>query len=367
VSHQYLVVWYNEWPGGFRDIYAQRLTSSGKLLSHFTVATGAGGDERNRWLPALAYNALLDEYLVVYMRDVGTTAYEVWGRRVSWDGALLGAEVQYLNSTDHAFWGPRIAWNRYANEYHLVANARATTIGLWDGVVGLRVPANGSAWYAYYYVSGPSQAMQCHAGDIAASGVLSPGYLAEEYLVVWRQRYSDTDWDIYGAYVNSTGAVWPYHFPIDMDVGDQDNPSVTSNGIGRYAVAWQHYLGSDWAIRGAIYNLGETTPASTLGADSISADEEYPAVAFSQASARPVVAMLSHYPSAPNAVKVYDGNTHTLTHINGYAALTPPQIALGPPAYLVVYARYEGLDTHIWGRLLLPATVYLPLVIRNGS
>ena len=41
VHKEYLVVWQNEWPGGSRDIYARRVSESGQILSWFSTSTGA--------------------------------------------------------------------------------------------------------------------------------------------------------------------------------------------------------------------------------------------------------------------------------------------------------------------------------------
>ena len=41
IHREYLVVWHNTWPGGHRDVYARRVSESGKLLSLFTISAGA--------------------------------------------------------------------------------------------------------------------------------------------------------------------------------------------------------------------------------------------------------------------------------------------------------------------------------------
>jgi hypothetical protein len=61
IHHEYLVVWHNTWPGGHRDIYAQRVSESGKLLGPW-FAISAGSNDRLQ--PAVAYNATNDEYLI---------------------------------------------------------------------------------------------------------------------------------------------------------------------------------------------------------------------------------------------------------------------------------------------------------------
>ena len=80
---EYLVVWYNDQGGGTWDIYAQRVAGDGTLLSNFTIATNAG---KMNWQPDVAYNPVQDEYLIVYTYEVSSTDYDIWARRVKWDG-----------------------------------------------------------------------------------------------------------------------------------------------------------------------------------------------------------------------------------------------------------------------------------------
>ena len=77
LHNEYLVVWHNVWPSGHRDIYARRVSDSGQLLSWFSISAGPN----DRAQPAVAYNAINDEYLVVWMYNAngdGST-YEIWG------------------------------------------------------------------------------------------------------------------------------------------------------------------------------------------------------------------------------------------------------------------------------------------------
>ena len=92
VHKEYLVVWDNEWPGGSRDIYARRVSEGGQILSWFAITTGAN----NRLRPAVAYNAANNEYLVVWMYEVSSNVYEIWGRIIPWNGPGTNAEFRAL-------------------------------------------------------------------------------------------------------------------------------------------------------------------------------------------------------------------------------------------------------------------------------
>ena len=39
VHNEYLVVWENEWAGGYHDVYARRVSADGRILSWFAVAS----------------------------------------------------------------------------------------------------------------------------------------------------------------------------------------------------------------------------------------------------------------------------------------------------------------------------------------
>ena len=88
---EYLVVWHNTWPDGHRDIYARRVSEAGKLLTQFAITAGPN----DRFQPDVVYNATDDEYLVVWMYNPSgdNQTYNIWGRTVSWNGGVMGPEV----------------------------------------------------------------------------------------------------------------------------------------------------------------------------------------------------------------------------------------------------------------------------------
>jgi hypothetical protein len=71
--NEYLVVWENDWGGGYHDIYAQRMSAGGRLLSWFALTT-----VHSQTSPAVAYDPDNDRYLVVW-------AYDSYGNASNWD------------------------------------------------------------------------------------------------------------------------------------------------------------------------------------------------------------------------------------------------------------------------------------------
>jgi len=80
-------------------------------------------------------------------------------------------------------------------------------------------------------------------------------------LIVWQQRSSAGDWDIYAAQITGTGTLISSPTPIDVEPGDQVNPSVSHN-----LVVWQ----SSQQL------LGTATPESATRWDIVGKDLSAP-------------------------------------------------------------------------------------------
>ena len=87
-ANEYLITWWD-----FRarqgDIYGQRISADGALLGQdFLIAQAANFEN---WPPAVAFNATANEYLVVWYEDRGEPGQSnIYGRRVSAAGLPLG-------------------------------------------------------------------------------------------------------------------------------------------------------------------------------------------------------------------------------------------------------------------------------------
>ena len=70
IRREYLVVWHTYRPSADDDIYAQRVSANGKLLSWFHVDVNAQAPlPGDRNCPAVAYSLHHGNYLVVYSRQ----------------------------------------------------------------------------------------------------------------------------------------------------------------------------------------------------------------------------------------------------------------------------------------------------------
>ena len=116
---EYLVVWSNtRSAGATKDIYARRVRGDGTLLSNFTIVHSANF---HNYEPDVAYSPTQDEYLVVYTYDDPSTDSDIWARRVKWDGSWMSSEFA-IGRTDKSGkqHEPAVTYNSDADEYLVV-------------------------------------------------------------------------------------------------------------------------------------------------------------------------------------------------------------------------------------------------------
>jgi hypothetical protein len=347
-------------------IFARRVTSMGALeTSYFAVTQGTN----SRRSPAVAFNGLNDEYLVVYMYDASGDGvhWEVWGQLVTWNGDV-GDPFQIFTWANRAFYDPRVAWSSIHNQYLVVANALDTTTYKWNDVVGKRVSANGSV-IAGGSISSQSQSFQPCEADVAYN------VAADEYLVVWRRMATDTDGDIWRARVRGdNGAVVP---PGEDDLIDDDkdqaHPAVATNGQDRYLVVWQNgsstWPTTDWNIYGYELDLSGWQADPYHYSYAYSTDSEYLAdVVMNWATGERFVVYRRIFPSDHEEIwgsmwTPWGGMKRFQIAPNAASYEDSPVVAAGNPGYLIVYDKHVSGIRNIYARLYGLPAVYLPTIL----
>lgn len=112
---EYLAVWENHLPN-LTDIYARRVHADGYALSWFSVASDTG---RTNSQPAVAYSDAQDAYLVAYTYTHGPGDLDIYARRIAWDGSWMGPEFGISTAADKQ-WNPAVAYNALEDEYLVV-------------------------------------------------------------------------------------------------------------------------------------------------------------------------------------------------------------------------------------------------------
>jgi len=128
---------------------------------------------------------------------------------------------------------PAIAYNTTDNEY-LVAWQGFTSTSKWD-IYAQRLSADGTPTGKIIVISS--------AADTQASPDAAYNATTTEYLVVWHDRRSGEQWDIYGQRVSGTGTPIGEALVVASEPEDQGYPRVAANtASGEYLVVWNKFL-----------------------------------------------------------------------------------------------------------------------------
>jgi len=202
VADQYLIVWESDEPSfGLTknefEIVGQRVEAgSGALVGAELRISDVGPDgapQYDAYDPAIAYNALNNEFLVVWYANDGGSEFEVYGQRLSADGAPLGTNdfrISRVGPDGNAAYevsDVAVAYNSINNEYLVIWVGDDDVSPLVDDeveVFGQRLSGNGGALGADdFRISdmGPDGVITASALD--PSVVYNPD--TNEYLVAW--------------------------------------------------------------------------------------------------------------------------------------------------------------------------------------
>jgi uncharacterized repeat protein (TIGR01451 family) len=275
--NEYLVVWEDSRSGTGSDIYGQRVGRNGILLgSNFVIAAAA---DSQRYV-AVACNATSNEYLVVWQDHRSDPNGDIYGQRVSGSGALLGGGLA-VSAGAATQWYPDVACSATTSEY-LVVWENDTGSGTYDDIYGQRVSGSGGLHGNTFAISTASRWQ--------SEPAIAWNSAANEYLVAWYDSRSGPSY-IYGQRVAANSALLGGNFAVGATEG-QYSPDVDWNTeMNEYLVVWRQYDGREYS-----YVFGQRVdPTGGLLSGNFSvitrADKyEYPAVAWNAATNEYLVA-----------------------------------------------------------------------------
>lgn len=363
-AHEYLVVWTAEATGPVKEIWGRRVSSDGTLLgAAFRISPANDG-----YHPDVAYNSTTNEYLVVW-----ETGQSIRGQIVTGTGLLVGSDFTiaagYVHGSYH-YTEPAVAYGSTSDRYVVAFRY------IWDldGTSQIQARAylnNGSPEDNAFEVS-PSS----YNSKFPDQPDLAYNRSRNEFLVAWRQEYSSTDHDIYGRRVKLTGGagVQGNTLLIATSGDDEGTPTVaaipTVPDAGQYLVAWE----SDGDIKARTVAWDGTLGARRDLATT-SWTEQGPAAAGCESNQQFLVAWVWIPVVTPPAMMQVQARTLALdgalldsTTTVGGGQVFETAIAAGPTGdFLMAFDDNEvigvanrGIYGHFWGN-----RVYLPLVIRN--
>ncbi len=358
---EYLVVWHNKWGGGNRDIYAQRVSGSGKLLSWFTVTAGP----TSRAQPDVAYDPVHDRYLVVWVRDANGDGsnWDVWGRLVDWNAPGSYAEFRICDWTTKQ-WNPRVAYAGTQQEFMVVWWTEHPTLPGYTS--GRRIRPDGEMPWGPFLISS-------HLTQNRVGPGIAYNQARNEYLVTYHNGV-----DIFGARLAGDGTlIGGGEFGIAGWPDAETNPAVAAcREFDRYLVTWESNQGGNKNLYARLV-LGDGSPAAVFQIWETSAAEIYGDVACDQSGRQFLVAWQQQYSSTSGPFGVWgrfvrpDGFMGPSFGVvaptpPGYRDRTRPSVTGGLMKFLVLW-EHDREDTSyqdIHGRFITPFAAFLPLASR---
>ncbi len=361
--YEYLVVWENVWPGGSHDIYAQRISSTGQLLSWFAVSMNT----INKMQPSVAYDPVRDRYLVTWIYDVwgDGSDWDVYGRFIPWEGPSPSLADFAICDWNSGQWHPKVAYGLAQDEYLVVWKNAPASVPTY--ISGRRIFADGSGFPANGFAisSGPeNRDFPSVAYNLARN----------EYLVTWDVEKASLD--IYGLRITGNGIpLGGGEFAIAGWSADEEHPSVAACNQGdQYLVTWQSLVNPpiDTDIYGR-YIGGDGSLAGVYLVDGSSAPEQASAVTCSQGGRQYLITWQTMYTDGYYGIwarRAFPNESMAasfgLVSSGNSADRTYPAVAGGKANYLVAWENErDGTSFQdIHGMLVTPFKIFLPFIRR---
>ena len=189
-DNEFMVAWFDTRNSGNNDIFGQRVSSAGALLgTNFPIIEFAEAQLE----PIVVHNSVDNEYLVGWRTQQPDSFNDVWGRRISNGGALVGDDFFILGDDPTAAGGGggnefSIAYNSTANEYLVTGRGR--------GVRGRRVSNSGAL------LGGSEIVITPPGGADAPNGQVVYNRNVDEFLATWRDGVAQ---DLKGQRISGSG------------------------------------------------------------------------------------------------------------------------------------------------------------------
>jgi hypothetical protein len=224
-SNGYLAVWQDSRnsPITGQDIYGTRVSAAGSVLNSSGLAIStASGDQLAPAVVASGTN-----YLVVWQDGRGATE-NIYGARVTGAGVTTDGAGFVVSTGPNTESSPAVAFN--GNSFLVVWSDNRNSAATGLDIYGARVATNGMTLDPNGITISAAADTQ-FAPAVAANGT--------NFLAVWADYRSGTDFNIYGARISAAGAVLDASgIAISTASDDQTVPAVAANGSG-YLVAWE--------------------------------------------------------------------------------------------------------------------------------
>jgi hypothetical protein len=245
---EYLVVWHTKQDEYTWDIWARRVGRDGSLGSWFNVDTEEAG---KLFEPAVAYSPTHDEYLIVYMYEWDADDYDIYAHRINWDSKGPTGRI-YVDAYGDMQQNPSVAYNSQTDEY-LVAYEDGREDDGYPQVVGRRVDASDGT------VDPSPVTIATAASQWRVTPAVAYNPERNNYLVVYGyQNPSIPRCYIACKTASADLTAFSPEFQIGADVGCGYDPAVGA-GPDEYVVVW-HTLDEVYGRRVAYDGMPQGEP-----------------------------------------------------------------------------------------------------------
>jgi hypothetical protein len=237
-QNNYLVVWQDD-SSGWPSVYGRIVSATGQPFPEFSIGTGSNIFDYN--LPAVSYSSTSDKYLVVWQEhSAPAISHEIWGRFVSNVGvpdASGSFRIAGQTASSDYRQNPDVAYNRRRNEHLVVWEQRLS--GTNYDIYARRVQGASGQLLGASAIAISTQTHEERNPAVAAIPLVGSG---GQYMVVWQREWTSTDNDILARRVTGEGSTDGSYFVIN-NASDHDtvNPAVAgSESSQEYLLAWTH-------------------------------------------------------------------------------------------------------------------------------
>ncbi|MEO0269277.1 MAG: T9SS type A sorting domain-containing protein [candidate division WOR-3 bacterium] len=343
----YFVVWEDSRSGSTSDIYGARVSPDGTVIDQEGIAISTAIS--NQFVPSVSFDGT--NYLVVWQDDRSLSSFDIYGARVSPDGAVLDPNgIAISTSTSHQF-SPSVAFSgmNYLVVWH---DQSASSVDIY----GARVTQNGAVLDS----DGILISIITHSQYVP-----SVAFDGTNYFVVWMDNRNNS-YDIYGARVSPGGFVFdPTGVAVSTLPGDEYYPSVSFDGTN-YFVVWVDTRNGSYDIYGARVNTGGTVlDPNGIAISTATGAKLYPSVTFDGTN---YLIVWEDYRSGSSDIygarvsqggTVLDPNGIAISTATGYQGC--PSVVFDGTNYFVVWHDLRSGSSDIYGaRVALDGTVIDP-------
>jgi hypothetical protein len=259
---EHLVLWQDKRNGASDDIYGVRLDQSGRQIGpDFPVSTAAGHQQR------VLVKAGGGGYLAVWhdLRNQATQGADIYGAWI--DGAGNVGPEMAICSCPSDQWNPVAGYDPVSNSFLVVwldsrgsANNQTGNPNDNYDLYGVVIPAGGSSSLT------PFPVISANNGQRGPQ--IGYDYEHERYYLAWNDRRG-SDYDIYGARVAPSGASLDGTGTLLIGAaGNQFRPTVTDRrpayGINNHFIAWTDYRNG---VKADVYGAYVNGSGAVVGND----------------------------------------------------------------------------------------------------